>query len=123
MSPEDMRHLSLSLSLSLSLPHSLTIPHTHSLCRGEMSPEEMRHLEKLEKDAMARADEVCHTQIKSDQTIRPNQIKPSEREFFIDNLLVRIHVIIVMIRWTGLAPWRRTIASQNCAVVPRRARI
>ena len=27
-----------------------------------------------------------------------------EREFFIDNLLVRIHVIIVMIRWTGLAP-------------------
>ena len=25
-----------------------------------------------------------------------------EREFFIDNL---IHFIIVMIRWTGLAPW------------------
>jgi len=30
----------------------------------------------------------------------------SERDFFIDdNLLVRIHFIIVMIRWTGLAPW------------------
>ena len=28
-----------------------------------------------------------------------------EREFFIDNLLVRIHFIIVMIEWTGLAPW------------------
>ena len=28
-----------------------------------------------------------------------------EREFFIVNLLVRIHFIIVMIRWTGLAPW------------------
>ena len=28
-----------------------------------------------------------------------------EREFVIDNLLVRIHYIIVMIRWTGLAPW------------------
>ena len=28
-----------------------------------------------------------------------------EREFFIDDLLVRIHFIIVMIRWTGLAPW------------------
>ena len=27
------------------------------------------------------------------------------REFFIDNLLVRIHFIIVMIRRTGLAPW------------------
>jgi len=28
-----------------------------------------------------------------------------EREFFIDTLLVRIHVIIEMIWWTGLAPW------------------
>jgi len=28
-----------------------------------------------------------------------------EREFFIENLLVQIHLIIVMIRWTGLAPW------------------
>ena len=28
-----------------------------------------------------------------------------EREFFIDNQLVRIQFIIVMIRWTGLAPW------------------
>jgi len=27
-----------------------------------------------------------------------------ERELFIDNLLVRIHFGIVMIRWTGLAP-------------------
>jgi len=31
--------------------------------------------------------------------------QPREREFFIDNLLVRINFIIVMIRWTGLAPW------------------
>ena len=29
----------------------------------------------------------------------------TEREFFIDNLLIRIYCIIVMIRWTGLAPW------------------
>ena len=28
-----------------------------------------------------------------------------EREFFIDNLLVRTHCIIEMIWWTGLAPW------------------
>ena len=28
-----------------------------------------------------------------------------EREVFIDNLLVRTHFIIVLIRWTGLAPW------------------
>jgi len=37
-----------------------------------------------------------------DNTGRASQ---REREFFIDNLLVRIHFIIVMIRWTGLAPW------------------
>ena len=28
-----------------------------------------------------------------------------DREFFIDNLLIRIHFIIVMMRWTSLAPW------------------
>jgi len=28
-----------------------------------------------------------------------------QREFFIDNLLVRIHFIIEMIWWTGLSPW------------------
>jgi hypothetical protein len=26
-------------------------------------------------------------------------------EFFIDKLLFRIHFIILMDRWTGLAPW------------------
>ena len=30
---------------------------------------------------------------------------PREREFFIDNPLVRIHFIIEMTWWTGLAPW------------------
>ena len=29
----------------------------------------------------------------------------SEREFIIDKILARIHFIVVMIRWTGLAPW------------------
>ena len=33
-------------------------------------------------------------------------LDPTEREFFIDNLLVRIHFIIQMIWWTGLAPWK-----------------
>ena len=32
-------------------------------------------------------------------------LNPGEEEFFIANLLVRIHYIIVMIKWTGLAPW------------------
>jgi len=33
------------------------------------------------------------------------QVHPHKREFLFDNLLVRIHFIIVMIRWTGLAPY------------------
>jgi len=37
--------------------------------------------------------------------VRVMTVKYREREFFVDNLLVRIHFIIVMIRWTGLAPW------------------
>ena len=28
-----------------------------------------------------------------------------KRDFFVDNLLVRIHSIVAMIWWTGLAPW------------------
>jgi len=39
---------------------------------------------------------------------RPFQTSPchtSQRESFFDNLLVRNHFIIVMIRWTSLAPW------------------
>ena len=36
---------------------------------------------------------------------RRTPVMPSEREFLMDNLLVRIHFIIEKIRWTGLAPW------------------
>jgi len=35
----------------------------------------------------------------------PSLLYQAQRELLIDNLLVRIHFIIVMIRWTGLAPW------------------
>jgi len=35
---------------------------------------------------------------------RPWRRLHPEREFIIDNLLVRIHFIIVKIGWTGLAP-------------------
>ena len=44
-----------------------------------------------------------------------------QREFFIDNLLVRIHFIIVMIRWTGLArrsPCSRTSTYQTAEYDP-----
>ena len=32
------------------------------------------------------------------------RVAGGEREFFMDNLLIRIHFIIMMTRWTGLAP-------------------
>ena len=38
---------------------------------------------------------------------KPRNFNPAtEREFFIDDLLVRIHLISEMIWWTGLAPWK-----------------
>jgi len=38
------------------------------------------------------------------------------KEFFIDNLLVRIHSIIVKTRWTGLAPWE-SACPRECTVL------
>jgi len=42
--------------------------------------------------------------LRSDHPDLP-RAQQGQREFFIDNLLDRIHFIIVMIWWTGLAPW------------------
>ena len=43
----------------------------------------------------------------NDDQRKTRQVRPAlpEREFFVDNLLVRIHIVFVIIRWTGLAPW------------------
>ena len=40
-----------------------------------------------------------------DGLVETHGVYTVDREFFIHNLLVRIHFIIVMIRWTGLGPW------------------
>jgi len=40
--------------------------------------------------------------------------------YVIDNLLVRIHFIIVLIRWTGLAPWELRSVSARPPVTSRR---
>ena len=44
------------------------------------------------------------------QRLAKSQTATLAREFFIGNLLVRIHFIIVMIRWTSLAPWESDFA-------------
>ena len=41
-----------------------------------------------------------------DEFVKLVKHNSEKRKFFIDNLLVRIHFIIVVIRWTGLAPWK-----------------
>ena len=48
---------------------------------------------------------MANLALKEDSNSRSCRRVPSEREFFIDNLLVRIHYITVMIMCTGLAPW------------------
>ena len=53
---------------------------------------------------VVRAERVEAFQTDPDIKVCPSTLIP-EREFFTDNLLVRVHFIIVMIRWTGLAPW------------------
>ena len=60
--------------------------------------------------ALARAEK--HRGVSSVQSVAARDVAGGrgvevrlERQFFIDNPLVRVHFIIVMIRWTGLAPW------------------
>ena len=40
----------------------------------------------------------------------------AERDFFIDNQLVRIHFIIEMIWWIGLAPWESEFPCPGCHI-------
>ena len=56
---------------------------------------------EIERDNQTERDSVCVGLC--ERAVSPPLSK--EREFFLDNLLVRIHFLIVMIRWTGLAPW------------------
>ena len=58
--------------------------------------------------------EACDVVLIPAEVLLLRAAREREREFFIGNLLVRIHFIIVMIRWTGLAPWE---CCQNTAAV------
>ena len=67
-------------------------------CPGEQTPRSPAGWGSLACNAVGRAVLLLalhHLRIPAAQR---------EREFFIDKLLVRIHFIIVMITWTGLAP-------------------
>jgi len=64
---------------------------------------EAKHPAALQQAGKVR--EVVQAVMAQDKSFAPQVANPPEREFFIDNLLVRVHFSIVMIKWTGLAPW------------------
>ena len=82
-----------ALSFPLSLSLSLYLPHIYIYIYAPGSRM------KLAKDLMGTACRICNLPLIVHATSEPCR----RREFLI-NLLVRIHSIIVMIRWTDLAP-------------------
>ena len=76
--------------------NSLTHTHTHTHSRTLKHSISLSHTLSLSQGAVAGGAEQG----------RGDSSGPShQRERFIDNLLVRIHLIIEMIWRTGLAPW------------------
>ena len=91
----------LSLALSLSHTHTHYLSLTHSLSHSlSLSLSHTPYLSVSHCLSLSQA-------IEADVMERQCWLVPLtlERNFFNVNLLVRIHFIIVMIRWTGLAPW------------------
>ena len=74
--------------------HTYTHTHTHTHTRTRTLSLSLSHTHTL---LLFSAGETAG-QLAARHTLQ-------EREFFTDNLLVRIHFIIEMIGWTGLAPW------------------
>ena len=113
--------LSLTLSHTLSLSLSLTHTLTHSLARWQSLGHERWGAERasgLQKRCLLKKSNAVESRQLLTRTVFKNMhyfwgqvpctalyLGSTWREFFIDNLLIRIHFIIVMIRWTGLAPW------------------
>ena len=55
--------------------------------------------------SLSLARSLARSRARSLSLSHTHDLHTRDREFFIGNLLVRIHCNIVMIRWTGLAPW------------------
>jgi len=60
------------------------------------------HFNRLRSRGISRF--ACPPPLRSSPPI--SHFRRRKRELFIDNLLVRVHFIILMIRWTGLAPYK-----------------
>jgi len=46
-----------------------------------------------------------HRERPEEEQVGPDHRPHLKRDLFIENILVRIHFIILIIRWTGRAPW------------------
>jgi len=79
--------------------------------------------ERLRRELLERRSDLLYRQRDSSLTT----YWPRAREFFIDNRLIRNHVIIVMVWWTGLAPWNfefpfEAASSATAPTAPERGR-
>jgi len=60
---------------------------------------------KRERERMGERERGRERESEREHLLSAENLPEQKRHFFIDNLLVRIHFIFVMNRWTGLAPW------------------
>ena len=90
------------LSMSRALPPFVEAEQALAPKEATLAPPDSREAIDFE-DAVGAASEGRYTIFLRASLQDPAVITLRERKFFIDNLLVRF--IIVMIRWTGLAPW------------------
>ena len=107
------------MSLTREAPRAAG-PHQRESCKRENGQRKSYKRENVERKSYKRETcerknykrETCERKKRGggDQRGRVDAphgtfLAAGEREFFIDNLLVRILFIIEMIWWTGLAPW------------------
>ena len=98
--------LSVSIAPSISSTHSVRLSCTIVLASG------MPDLVRIEDDPVMSRPGTCAGCRPTVGNTVGSYAQPGsrpeahlERECFIDSLLVRIHFLIVMVSWTGLAPW------------------
>ena len=88
-----------------SLPHSFSL--SFSLARSlSLSAGSFGSMRGVQRSIYPRPSASTLLRTPAPRSPRPcNASRSREREFINDNLLVRIHFIVEMIWWTGLAPW------------------
>ena len=92
--------------------HTLYVYRGTSLIRNPVAGDEGEARAPTPPSPSAVLDEMLYAMVLTPNTVQPistlGAVSPrggQERDFFSDNLLVRIHFVAVMSRWTDLAPW------------------